>query len=641
MTERVERLARCAVRVISSWREHFSAGILWGCLPVLAIVATMWTAAVVLADDWWYVYPPYPLESERFGVGLAGSAESVLWYDLEALGVGWYVNWDIALHPPHPYGTGFMQTIRLDAGNLSSFQSIEMITATIQANPGAVWQIGNEPDSIWLDKCTPEQYARAYYEYYHLVKAYDPTAKVAFGGLVQATPLRMLYLDHVWQAYQNLYGEDMPVDVWVVHGFIFPEVVGGWGADIPPGMGADADKGMQYEMRDHDDMLIFAEQIVCFRQWMADHGQREKPLLVNEYGIALWSDIIDEDGEDFSDDRVIAFMHATFDYFLTATDPDLGYPADGNRLVQGWAWYSLHDDVYQDGQWIGEGYNGDLFTGAYTKTITALGQGFAAYVQALGESDYADLWPLQSQVSLAGATWGQTGTVSLTTEVANYGRLPAQMVEVQFWDGEPGVDGVPIGQPVIPQVPGRYEGTGVANLAWSTLVSGTHTVWIEIDPQNQVEESDDENNQDAVAVDMTVDLSLTFLHFDPSLPLKEGSVLTITAATGVTNTGWVGIPAGVEVWFWMERLGERKLAASETLGPIAAGGGSVVQASWPLTVPHGAAAGTVAGVYQITAEVDPLNVVVETDEGNNSLEGLLLIAAARIYLPVVLRASAP
>lgn len=427
---------------------------------------------------------------------MAGAAESVLRYDLEALGASWYLNWTIALDPPHPNGSAFLQTVRFDAGNLVSYQSKEAILAIIQSNPGAVWQIGNEPDSIWLDNCTPEQYARAYHEYYHFIKAHDPTAQAAFGGLVQGTPLRMLYLDHVWQAYQDFYGEEMPVDVWVVHGFVFPEVRGGWGADIPPGMGAYAHLGMQYEIRDHDDMTFFAEHIVRFRQWMADHGQREKPLLVNEYGITIWSDIIDEDGEDFSDDRVIAFMHATFDYFLTATDPDLGYPADGNRLVQAWAWYSLDDNIYYDGQQIGEGYNGDLFTGAYTKTMTALGQGYAAYVQPLVGPDYTDLYPLQLQADPEVMMWGETEMVTLTAEIANYGRQPAQIVEVWLWEGDPDAGGTLVIPPqIIQEVPGRYEGTGVISTTWTPPASGRYTFWVQVDPADVVAESNEGNNR--------------------------------------------------------------------------------------------------------------------------------------------------
>ena len=602
-----------------------------GCLPIPFLVGAA-ISLLAVGASYWHVYPPYPLENERFGVGLAGSAQSVLQYDLEALGASWYLNWWTALDPPHPNGAAFVQTIRLNNGN--PVQDPATLSAIVSANPGAVWQIGNEPDSPWMDNTTPEQYAKAYHDLYHLVKAEDPMAQVAFGGLVQATPLRMLYMDHIWQAYQDSYGEEMPVDVWTVHGFILREGRTGWGAAIPPGMDAYAYLGMDYQIRDHDDMGFFIEQVVRFRQWMADRGQREKPLLVPEYGILMWSDIMDEDGQDFSDDRVSAFICATFDYFRTATDPSLGYPADGNRLVQAWAWYSLGDDTYQGGERISEGYNGDLFTGPGPKTITPLGQAYADYVHdqvGIGP-DYTDLWPLQFQADLEGLVWGQTATIPLTVEVANHGRRPAQSVEVRFWDGEPGVDGIPIGSPqVISEVPGRYEGTGLASVAWMTHVSGSHTIWVEVDPQDDVSESDEGNNRRALSVRLEGDLLPVSLRFVPSAPLLDNGTITVTATAVVNNAGWVGVPSGVEVWLWIGEPGQGEPAERWVLDPVAAGDEIEVAVELPFA----------SGLHRVTVQVDPADAVIEADEGNNSLEEWLLVATTRIYLPVVMHNAAP
>jgi hypothetical protein len=63
-------------------------------------------------------------------------------------------------------------------------------------------------------------------------------------------------------------------------------------------------------------------------------------------------------------------MYATFDFFITSKDPDLGYPADDNRLVQRWLWYSLSDTVYP---------TGNLFDAA-TGQITPLGLAYGSYV---------------------------------------------------------------------------------------------------------------------------------------------------------------------------------------------------------------------------------------------------------------------
>ena len=236
-----------------------------------------------------------------------------------------------------------------------------IIRRAAAANPGSTWLIGNEPDVMWQDNTTPERYAELYHKLYQGLKSADPTCHVAIGGISQPTPLRLAYLDRVLSAYQARYAEPMPVDVWNIHNFILREERDSWGVDIPPGL--DADAGLLYEIQDHDDLQAFQGQILAFRRWMAERGQRDRPLLISEYGILM--------PEDFGFDatRVRAFMYATFDYFLTASDDALGYPADDNRLVQWWAWYSLGDTLYP---------TSNLFD-PVSKTITPLGVAFARY----------------------------------------------------------------------------------------------------------------------------------------------------------------------------------------------------------------------------------------------------------------------
>ena len=100
---------------------------------------------------------------------------------------------------------------------------------------------------------------------------------------------------------------------------------------------------------------------------MAQRGYQDRPLIVSEYGILMPEDF------GFSPDRVASFMTSTFDYFLTAADPDLGYPADGHRLVQLWCWYSLDapSDYYP---------TSNLFD-PQTEAITPVGEAWARYVE--------------------------------------------------------------------------------------------------------------------------------------------------------------------------------------------------------------------------------------------------------------------
>ncbi len=297
---------------------------------------------------------------DRFGFGVA--IAPISGYAVDQLHAGWYLNWRADLNPARPQGMEYVQMIRVGGTSFSpSGQDLERV---IQNNPGSLWLIGNEPDVIWQDNTTPADYARIYHEVHTLLKSIDSTCEVAIAGITQPTPLRLQYLDLVLDAYQDLYGGMMPVDVWNVHAFILREERDSWGVDIPPGISAD--QGRLHELEDHDDMEIFREQIVAFRRWMKDRGERDKPLIVSEYGILL----PEEYG--FPYEKVRDFMYATFDYFLTASDASLGYPADGNRLVQRWAWYSLSDTVYP---------TGNLFD-PDTGQITSLGLAYSSYTSS-------------------------------------------------------------------------------------------------------------------------------------------------------------------------------------------------------------------------------------------------------------------
>jgi hypothetical protein len=212
----------------------------------------------------------------------------------------------------------------------------------------------------------PELYAQAYHDIYHCIKDADPTAQVAIGGVVQPTPLRLEYLDKVWAEYPELYAVTMPVDVWNIHNMILREVIYQYGADIPPG--SSAVLGLDITWEDADNIDIFKQQIQDFRQWMKDKGERDKPLIISEYSV-LYSE---DQGFDYQ--RVKDYLYATFDYLTTATSTSLGYPGDGNRLVQRWAWYSLNDASFE-----GAITHHHLFDPG-TKQITQLGMDYGGYV---------------------------------------------------------------------------------------------------------------------------------------------------------------------------------------------------------------------------------------------------------------------
>lgn len=292
----------------------------------------------------------------RWGVGVAIGPISR--YNIDPLRLGWYLDWRARADPPRPGGLEYVQMVRLKGGVLRP--DAETLAAIARANPGSLWLVGNEPDVKWQDNVEPAAYARLYHQAYTAIKGADPTARVAIGGVSQPTPLRMRYLEAVLAAYREQFGAAMPVDVWNVHNFILREERGSWGVDIPPGL--PDDRGILYEIDDSGNLEAFRRQIWDFRRWMAAQGYGGWPLIVSEYGIPMPEDY------GFPPERVVAFLRGTFEFFLTATDPALGDPADGYRLVQRWCWYSLDDTTYPTGRLF------DPQTGA----MTAVGEGWAS-----------------------------------------------------------------------------------------------------------------------------------------------------------------------------------------------------------------------------------------------------------------------
>jgi len=294
----------------------------------------------------------YPSHQQRFGVGATDRwGRDILDYTLSWTNPGWYMNWAWAANPARPGGIDYAQLIGV--GATAWPPNWTALRQAILANPGALWILGNEPDTRSQDECAPFEYAIRHHDLYQFIKGVDPTARIANGSIVQPTPLRLRWLNEVLAAYRALYGVMMPVDVWNIHVQILQESRGGWGCGIPIGIN-DVDEGTHYTVTDNADPAIFIEHIWRFRQWMYDHGQADKPLIITEYGVVMPPEYLP-----LGNASVQNFMRETFRFSLRTTDSRLGCPTDGYRLVQRWAWYSLNEKPYDVS--TGEGYNGGLY----------------------------------------------------------------------------------------------------------------------------------------------------------------------------------------------------------------------------------------------------------------------------------------
>ncbi len=293
--------------------------------------------------------------------------------DVTEMGFGWYSDWRMAIDPPRPAGIEYAQML-LTKRWPPRWDDVERVA---QANPGALWMVGNEPETRGQGQHTPEEYAEIYYEAYTFLKRVDPTAQVAIGGVVMPSPLRLKWLDRCWAHYEATYGAKMPVDVWNIHMQILLEKRADWGCGIPEGLLEHS--GRLYEIQDNCSVPIFEQLIWEFRTWMFARGEGDKPLIISEYGVLMPSSYLDGRDED-----VLAFMEGTFTFLLTARDPVLGCPSDGGRLVQRWMWFSLNFPFHDR---TPGGFNGALYNWQNPAEKTRFGSMFQDYVRSVAENE--------------------------------------------------------------------------------------------------------------------------------------------------------------------------------------------------------------------------------------------------------------
>jgi hypothetical protein len=440
----------------------------------------------------------------------------------------------------------------------------------IRDNPGYLWMLGNEiergpdPDRNGTSQgdIFPDMYARAYHDIYHFIKGIDPTARIAIAGLIQATPSRLQYLDNLWTAYQEIYGVEMPVDVWNIHLYILPEVTpeGEPNGIANIALGTDKALGKRESGRDaslcpdpdvycyaeHDDVSIIAEQMVAIRRWMKERGQQNKPLIVSEFSTLFHirydedgkcMGLRDENGECFTPERVSQYLQDSFNHLNTARDDDLGYPLDGGRLVQQWIWY--------DSAWE---YTTGRLLEPDTSELSPTGQAFRDHVFA--EQPVVNLI---AEKATAETTRNAGGNYDarLTVNFRNNGNVATnEPILVSFYRDE-GLSQLIGSTAVSATVRGCATASYTAAVDWPDLAEGTYQFWVEVDSLNTIREPAEWDNTAAGSVnaDPTSQGYSLDIQIDTVVPGQGGSVSKSPDAikygagqsvelTAVPYTGW-------------------------------------------------------------------------------------------------------
>ncbi len=564
-----------------------------------------------------FFLPPYPSDADRMGFGKASNDDAAV------LNAGWYLDWGAAVNPAHPGGAEYGRTIYLythDTGTLGCGRKapateLSQITASltgtalinrVQAAPGALWMVGNEPDSIYNgNPLQAELYAELYHYFYTAIKTADPTAKVAVGAIVQPSPLRMEYLDKARSHYQTLYGEPMPVDVWNIHFYRLNEgPCGTWGAAVPPFSSSSYGWNFAFSAGELLNVDKLESALRDFRRWMADRGYGDKPLIITEFGV-----LPPPTYGGFDNNTAAQFLDDMFNMMLTATDPATGLAADGNRLVQAWAWYSTRDTVF--------GYGGDLFNG--DGTLTVIGNRFVAQTDA-HFTPYVDLQtePATDE-SIIGGYLVNRGNITATD-------VTAQALLVDYFSGTISRTETYTFSAVAP----RYRGQP-AFIGWAETLSPpyVYTFTLAADPAaQQPQEANRENNIRQTVLAVYPDLAVETVGV-PVLPLAGGSSLLIPAITvTVRNTGqWTSTATTLQLQGSRRTETNLSYSGTYTVPPLAENELWQISADWAIT-------GT--GFYLFTATVNPNKTPrLEWNIANNRRTAQILLPDHWLFLPLI------
>ncbi|MEM7031520.1 MAG: hypothetical protein AAF629_18305, partial [Chloroflexota bacterium] len=482
----------------------------------------------------------------------------------------------------------------------------------IKLNPGAAWQIGNEPDGIlnWVSM-RADVYAELYHYYYTIIKDEDPSAKVVIGAIIQPTPLRMQYLDAVLDYYETTYQEPMPIDIWNIHFYRLPEQDCS-GADSPPfipGPGLD----IEFIGQDMFNVAELESSLRNFRQWMKSNGYQNKPLIITEYGSLMPSDF-----PGMSDPEVRQFLWDMSEVLFNAKDVNTGYPADDHRLVQLWAWFATRHDLF----------GGDLFD--EDDNLTIVGEAFVDEV----ESNFTAYSDLQLIPPLSSIT--DTDELNVSLYMQNRGNVSHADAQVHITLADAtNPDQILVGKLVdLGQIERRYNSPPtLIESTFSVTYSQAPTMTVPYVLEVSVTPSDVNSNNDTITQEIQW-WPLTDLAVNPlslSLPtafaFKEATSITVeTTVTNLSEQSSSQTP--LDFTLTGPGPGNLQLHIATSVSPLMPSASQILSATFVITQ---------GGVWQAIATLGaPSGLGVDSVE-NNQQSLTFLAALHQVYLPVVMK----
>jgi subtilase family serine protease len=213
----------------------------------------------------------------------------------------------------------------------------------------------------------------------------------------------------------------------------------------------------------------------------------------------------------------------------------------------------------------------------------------------------------------------ELGSANISAVVKNEGFSQASNIQVNFYRGTPGVDGVLLGSRTISLLDAG--GSSTVSMDWTNIMeSGEKIIYVKVDPDNLVKEISEDDNDAFTTLkilslpDLTI--STNSIVFTPPAP-KDGDAVLINVT--VQNKGEQSA-SDVTV-----RAYEGNTIIGSQVIPSISGNS---QASTSFTYDTTGK----SGAHQITVIVDPDNVITEQSEDNNSALRTFGVQDANLWL---------
>jgi subtilase family serine protease/squalene cyclase len=212
-------------------------------------------------------------------------------------------------------------------------------------------------------------------------------------------------------------------------------------------------------------------------------------------------------------------------------------------------------------------------------------------------------------------------TITITANVKNIGPGLSENVLIHFYDGDPSAGGVYIGETTITSIPAF--GNSPANVNWTIPTASAHTIFIQVDPLNSIDELNETDNR--VSKNLTSatlpDLSIVSADIEIFPPAPEPYIM-VGIFIKVRNHGETDASnLLVEVYDGDPQNGGVKLPSGDIIPDIPAGGYVNVTAAI-------ANENVTGGPKDIYVLVDPQNSISEFNEANNKAVKSFIVGAS-------------